>query len=88
MVERAETRTHLISAVALRHAANGRVRARVIGLCDALMHESSARMLLALDDIMCIGSGSGSEIAAGVLAGVRLRLFGERHTRVPFADGD
>ncbi len=74
VVEWAGKRTHLISAAALRHAANGRVRASVIGLCEALMHATAAQMLSALDQVMRIGSSSGSEIAAGVLAGFRLHL--------------
>jgi len=74
VVECAETQTHLISAAALRHAANGRVRASVIGLCDALMHEPSTTMLGALERVMHIGSSSGTEIALGVLAGFRLHL--------------
>lgn len=63
-----------ISAAALRHAANGRLRARVIGLCDALLHGSSASLRHALETVMRIGATSGSEIAAGVLAGFRLHV--------------
>jgi hypothetical protein len=74
VIECAESHTHLISAAALRHAARGRVRGRVIGLCDALMRAPSTSMLPALDDVMRIGSTSGSEMASGVFAGFRLHL--------------
>jgi len=74
VVERARKQTQLISAVALRHAAKGRVRASVIDLCDALMHAPAIAMLRALDRVMRIGASSGSEIALGVLVGFRLHL--------------
>jgi hypothetical protein len=74
VVECAHRQTHLISAAALRAAARGRVRERVIELCDALMHGSSAGLAAALQRVVAIGSGSGSEIAAGVLAGFDLQL--------------
>jgi hypothetical protein len=67
-------RTHAISASALRHAARGRVRARIVDLFDALAHAPVPTMLPALDRVMAIGSGSGSEIAVGVLAGLQLHL--------------
>jgi hypothetical protein len=74
VVERAGRRTHPISASALRHASRGRVRASIVALCDALAREPVPRMLPALERVMAIGSGSGSEIALGVLAGLRLHL--------------
>lgn len=70
----AARQTHLISAAALRHAANGRVRDRIITLCRALMRDAPTAMLGALYGVMRIGSSSGTEIALGVLAGFRLHL--------------
>jgi hypothetical protein len=65
---------------ALRHAASGRVRDRIIALFRALMHEPAAAMLGALDGVMRIGSSSGTEIALGVLAGFQLHLsIGSTH---------
>jgi len=66
--------THLISTVTLRAAAQGRVRERVIDLCDAMMHGCDASLVEAVQRVLAIGSGSGSEIAAGVLAGFDLQL--------------
>lgn len=73
-VELAARRTHLISATALRQAACGRVRAHLIDLCQALMHASPPMLRLALERVLAIGSGSGSDIAAGLLAGFDLHL--------------
>lgn len=74
VVECAQRQTHLISAATLRHAATGRARASVIGLCSALMHESSTTMLGALTRVISIGSSSGTDIAVGVLTAFRLHL--------------
>lgn len=74
VARRAGERTHPVSAAALRHAADGRVRASVADLCGALMHEAPRGALHALDRVLRIGSGSGSEIAFGVLAGFRIHL--------------
>jgi hypothetical protein len=78
----AQERTHLVSAAALRHAANGRVRESIGSLCHALMYEESAGMLNALERVMRIGSGSGTEIAFGVLAGFRLHLRHDEDRRM------
>jgi hypothetical protein len=83
VVERAGRQTHPISAAALRHAACGRVRARIVGLCEALASEPLPRVLPALERVMAIGSGSGSEIAHGVLAGLRLHVDCAVERRMP-----
>ena len=75
--------THLISAAALRHAANGKVRASLVDLCHALMHDGPSRMLQALARVMRIGSSSGTEIALGVLAGFRLHAGLEEACGMP-----
>lgn len=74
VLERASLNTHLISAAALRHAANGRVRARLVALCDALARASRALALNAVDRVIDIGASSGTDIAFGVLSGFRLHL--------------
>lgn len=74
VVDLAARQTHLISAAALRHAAAARVRACLVDLCLALMHASPAWTLRVLDEVLAIGSGSGSDIAAGMLAGFELHL--------------
>lgn len=70
----AVAQTHAISAAALRQAARGRVRARIIDLCAALMGATPAALRQALDRLIALGSGSGSDIALGVLAGFKLHL--------------
>jgi hypothetical protein len=86
VVSFAARQTHLISAAALRHAANGRVRDRIVTLCRALMREAPAAMLGALDDVMRIGSSSGTDIALGVLAGFCLHLDPVPVRRTPLRD--
>lgn len=86
VAKRAAARTHLISAAALKHAADGRVRAGIIYLCDALMHAPATKMLQALAAVLRIGSSSGYEIASGVLAGFQLHLNREPAQRIAAAD--
>ena len=74
IVEIADRQTHLISATALRQAARGRVRQRLIDLCDALQRAGRASVGLTLGLVLEIGSSSGSDLAAGVLAGFELQL--------------
>jgi hypothetical protein len=83
VVDGAGERTHLVSGAALRHAANGRVRASIASLCRALMYETPRSVLKALARVMRIGSGSGAEIAFGVLAGFRLHLQRNEERRMP-----
>ena len=74
IVEIADRQTHLISATALRQAARGRVRQRLIDLCDALQGAERASVDVTLGLVLEIGSSSGSDLAAGVLAGFELQL--------------
>ncbi|UCE31887.1 MAG: DUF2877 domain-containing protein [Burkholderiales bacterium] len=83
VTRRAGEATHLISAAALRHAASGRVRASIADLCRALVYETPGSAVQALEQVMRIGSGSGTEIAFGVLAGFRLHLQRDRRRGPP-----
>lgn len=74
VVECALLRTHAISLAGLRYAASGRVPARVTRLCEALMHDSPTAMLAELEQVLDIGSSSGTDIVAGVLSGFALHL--------------
>jgi hypothetical protein len=74
VVECALLRTHAISLASLRHAARGRVPARVIRLCEALIHDTPTNMLAKLEHLLQTGSSSGTDIAAGVLSGFALHL--------------
>ncbi len=70
----AARQTHVISATALRHAAEGRARAKLITLCEALMRSGARATLPAVAEVIGIGSSSGTEIALGVMAGFGLHL--------------
>lgn len=74
VVESAALRTHAISLAGLHHAASGRVTARVVRLCEALMQDSPTTMRAALQHVLQMGSSSGTDMATGVLAGFRLHL--------------
>lgn len=67
-------KTNLISLAALRHAAEGRVRASLLGLCGALMNDEKSALEGALARVLAIGASSGSDIATGILAGFDLHL--------------
>ncbi len=70
----AARRTNRISLAALHHAANGRVRDRIVHLCRTLMYDSAGTMRAALDGVLRIGASSGTDISLGLLAGFRLHL--------------
>ncbi len=70
----AARRTNRISLAALHHAANGRVRDRIVHLCRTLMYDSAGTMCAALDGVLRIGASSGTDISLGLLAGFRLHL--------------
>jgi hypothetical protein len=76
---RAAHRTHAISVCALRAAAEGRVRARIIALLSALIAGERDKMLAALRAVLAIGSTSGRDIVAGIVLGFEAQLH---HARV------
>lgn len=73
--------THLISAAALRHVAEGRARQQLVGLCEALLQGDEADVRAALGDVIGIGASSGSDIAWGLLRGLELQLRSEPSPR-------
>lgn len=78
IVERARQQTNAISLAGLRQAASGRVRARLVRLCHALMHVDATPLLGVLDRVLSIGSSSGTDIALGMLSGFQLHLQTKR----------
>jgi len=74
IVARAAHRTHAISLCALRAAAEGRVRARIIALLSALIAGDREAMLAALRAVLAIGSTSGGDIVAGIVLGFEAEL--------------
>ena len=74
IVARAVPRTHAISLCALRAAAEGRVRARIVALLSALIAGERDTMLAALRAVLAIGSTSGRDIVAGIVLGFEVQL--------------
>lgn len=74
IVTRAAHRTHAISLCALRAAAEGRVRARVVALLSALIAGERETTLGALRAVLAIGSTSGRDIVAGIVLGLDAQL--------------
>jgi hypothetical protein len=66
--------TNVISLVALRAAADGHVRETISTLVAALLHGTPSTLAEALRRVLAIGSSSGADLAAGVLAGLELNL--------------
>jgi len=73
-VARAAHRTHAISLAALRAAAEGRVRARVVALLTALTVGGRDDTLAALRPVLAIGSTSGRDIVGGIVLGFEIQL--------------
>ena len=72
VVARAATRTHAISLAALHQAARGRVRQSIVDLVGALLEGTPDTVDVAMRRVLAIGSSSGADIAAGLLAGLEL----------------
>jgi hypothetical protein len=74
ILDRAAHRTHAISLAALRAAADGRVRARIVALLVALTAGDREATLVALRHVLAIGSTSGRDIVAGLVLGLEAQL--------------
>lgn len=74
IVENLEHRTNAISAAALTAAAQGRVRETIDTLLTALMTGDEATVRRALERVLRIGSTSGRDIVAGIVAGFDANL--------------
>jgi hypothetical protein len=70
----AEQLTNAISLAALVAAANGQVRETISRLIETLICGTLATLTESLDRVLAIGSTSGSDLVAGILAGLKLNL--------------
>ena len=71
---RAEQSTNAISLAALTAAAHGQVRESISRLIETLIYGTLATLTEPLDRVLAIGSTSGSDLVAGILAGLKLNL--------------
>ncbi|MEO5696656.1 MAG: DUF2877 domain-containing protein [Burkholderiaceae bacterium] len=69
--------TNAISLAALAAAADGRVRASIAALIDALLHGTPDSLVPPLRVVLEIGATSGADIVAGILAGLELNVHVE-----------
>lgn len=67
--------TNEISYMALKKAATGEVRESIVHLVEALFNEDDNELMLALKEVLMIGSSSGTDITLGILAGLELNLI-------------
>jgi hypothetical protein len=74
IIEAVDERTNAISAAALKAAAQGRVRESIDALLTELMTGDDHRVLASLRRVLAIGSTSGADIVAGILAGFDANL--------------
>jgi hypothetical protein len=81
VLARAAHRTHAISLCALRAAAEGRVRARIVALLSALTSGERETTLKTLRAVLAIGSTSGHDIVAGIVLGCDAQLHHARALR-------
>jgi hypothetical protein len=65
-------RTNDISHAALAHAARGRVRQSLVDLATALADGDRSTTAFRADRVLAIGATSGTDILAGLLAGLSL----------------
>ena len=70
----AEQLTNAISLAALTEAASGRVRESIQALIESLMHGTPEGLVDPLSRVLAIGSTSGADLVAGILAGLELNL--------------
>jgi hypothetical protein len=74
VLSHAEQSTNAISLAALTPAAYGHVRESISRLIETLICGTPATLTEALDRVLAIGSTSGSDLVAGILAGLNLNL--------------
>jgi len=72
--ERAESATNAISYMAIKKASEGRVRESIAHLLFCLRTGPEESLSSATQDVLAIGSTSGTDIACGILRGLELIL--------------
>jgi len=74
VVLRAKTLTNEISYMALKKASIGKVRESIIQLVYAILNGNEADLYLSLNKVLNIGSSSGTDIALGLVCGLKANL--------------
>ncbi|WP_191689893.1 DUF2877 domain-containing protein [Sporosarcina gallistercoris] len=69
----AKKATNIISFSAIEQASNGKVRESIAQLISYLL-TGEEEFLFAVDDVLQIGSSSGTDIALGIVAGIELTM--------------
>ncbi|WP_419953981.1 DUF2877 domain-containing protein [Neobacillus niacini] len=70
VLKKAKTLTNDISYMALKKAANGKVRESIISLLNSIVVENDQDLILSLNKLLNIGSSSGTDIAYGIVFGM------------------
>ncbi|MBI0577455.1 DUF2877 domain-containing protein [Neobacillus cucumis] len=75
VVKKAKDLTNDISFMALKKASAGQVRESIIVLVNSLINGKENELILALKNVLNIGSSSGTDIALGLICGLEVNLF-------------
>lgn len=74
VVKQAKVLTNEISYMALKKAANGKVRESIILLINSFISGNEEDLILSLNKVLSIGSSSGTDIALGIVCGVEANM--------------
>lgn len=70
VLQKAKTLTNDISYITLKKASIGKVRESIISVLNLLLVENDEDLFLSLDNLLNIGSSSGTDIALGIVFGL------------------
>ncbi|MFD0826716.1 DUF2877 domain-containing protein [Neobacillus sp. M.A.Huq-85] len=74
VVNQAKTRTNDISYMTLKKASIGKVRESIIHLIQSAISGNKQELISSLNNVLSIGSSSGTDIALGIVAGFEAAL--------------
>ena len=74
LVKVAKKLTNDVSFIALKKSSTGMVRQTIIRLLHSLMDGEEKEMIHALDNVLNIGSSSGTDIALGIVCGLEMNM--------------
>ncbi|SMQ62826.1 Protein of unknown function [Bacillus sp. OV166] len=74
VLQKAKTLTNEISYMALKKASIGQVRESIIHLVHSILNGEEDDLYLSLNKVLNIGSSSGTDIALGLVSGVKANL--------------
>ncbi|CRK81888.1 hypothetical protein BN000_01805 [Neobacillus massiliamazoniensis] len=74
VVEKAKALTNDISYMALKKASVGKVRESIIRLVDSLFYGKEEELFFSLNQVINIGSSSGTDIALGLVSGLEANI--------------